>query len=162
MIGRGQLSRWGQGRKSAKKWQIWTLSCPGISEHGYLFAVRSPKCAPICALFIETPLDPVRWCWEELRNRNHMSDCQKMTVKKSKSAKRAFLWRFLTFWVNLIRRIRILQKFWILDNVYPRYGPSKFENDQKSENMDQKLKFDFFHFLGNLTTENTNCKKKIF
>jgi hypothetical protein len=66
------------------------------------------------------------------------------------------LGRFLTFWVNLIRRIRILQKFWLLDNVYPRYGPSKLENDQKSEKMDQKSKFDFFVFLGNLTMENTN------
>jgi hypothetical protein len=61
-----------------------------------------------------------------------------MTVKKSKSAKRAFLGRFLTFWVSLIRRIRILQKIWLLDNVYPKYGPSMFENDQKSEEMDQK------------------------
>ncbi len=55
----------------------------------------------------------------------------KMTDKKSKSAKRAFLGGFLTFWVNLIRRIQILQKFWLLDNVYPRYRPSKMENDKK-------------------------------
>jgi hypothetical protein len=31
-----------------------------------------------------------------------------------------------------------LQKIWLLDNVYPRYGSSKLENDQKSEKMDQK------------------------
>ncbi len=29
---KGQLSRWGQGRKTAKKWQFWTLSCPGKVE----------------------------------------------------------------------------------------------------------------------------------
>ncbi len=113
-------------------------------------------CAPTCALSNETPLDPV-WCGiSELWSKNHMSDCLKMRIKKSKSAKRAFLGRFLTFWVNLIRRIWILQKFWLLDNVYPRYGRSKFENDQKSEKTDQKLKFDFFMFLGNSTMKNTN------
>ncbi len=132
------------------------MSCPGISEHRNLFAVRSPKCAPTCALSIETPFDPNWWCWVELANRNQMSDCQKMTVKKSKSAKRAFLGGFLTFWVNLIRRNRILQKFWILDYVYPRYGHSKLKNVQKCEKMDQKSKFDFFVFLGNFTMENTN------
>jgi hypothetical protein len=47
-------------------------------------------------------------------------------------------------------------KILTFDNVYPRYGPSKFENDQKSEEMDQKSFFDFFVFLGNSTTENTN------
>ncbi len=149
---KGQVSRWGQGRKTAKKWQIWTLNCRGISEHGNLFAVRSPKCAPTCALSIETPFDPNWWCWVELPNRNQMSDCQKMKEKKSKSAKRAFLGGFLTFWVNLIRRIRIL------DYVYPRYGPSKLKNVQKCEKMDQKSKFDFFVFLGNFTMENTNLR----
>jgi hypothetical protein len=79
-----------------------------------------------------------------------------MTVKIWKSAKRAFLGGFLILWVNLIRRFRILQKFWLLDNVYPRYGPSKFEYDQKSEKMDQKSYFDFFVLLGNSTTENTD------
>jgi hypothetical protein len=64
--------------------------------------------------------------------------------------------RFLTFWVNLIRRIRILQKFSLLNYVYPRYGPSKLENDQKSEKMDQNSKFDIFVFLGNSTMENPN------
>jgi hypothetical protein len=49
-----------------------------------------------------------------------------------------------------------LQKFWILDHVYPRYGPSKLKNVQKCEKMDQKSKFDFFVFLGNFTMENTN------
>ena len=88
---KGQVSRWGQGRKTAKKWQFWTLSCPGISEHGNLFAVRSPKCAPTCALSIETPLDPVRCCWAELPNRNQMSDCQKMTVKKILIGQKIFL-----------------------------------------------------------------------
>ena len=113
-------------------------------------------CAPTCALSNETPLDPV-WCGiSELWSENHMSDCLKMRIKKSKSAKRAFLGRFLALWVNLIRRIRILQKIWLLDNVYPRYGPSKLKNVQKCEKMDQKSKFDFFMFLGNFTMENTN------
>ena len=95
-------------------------------------------CAPTCALSNETPLDPVRCGISELWSENHMSDCLKMRIKKSKSAKRAFLGGFWIIWVNRVRRIRILQKFWLLDNVYPRYGPSKFENDQKIEKMDQK------------------------
>ncbi len=70
-------------------------------------------CAPTCALSNETPLDPVRCGIYELWSENHMSDCQKWQLKKWKSAKRAFLGRFLLFWVNLIRRIRILQKFWL-------------------------------------------------
>ncbi len=110
MIVRCQVSRWGQSRKTTKKWQFWILRSPGISEHRNLFAVRSPKCAPTCTFSNDTLFDPIWCCWAELRNRNHISDCQKMRLEKWKSDKREFLGWFLTFWVNLIRRIWILPK----------------------------------------------------
>jgi hypothetical protein len=51
-----------------------------------------------------------------------MSDCQKMTVKKSKSAKRAFLGGFLTFWVNFLKFFLEIKK------------ASKFRSDPISMN----------------------------
>ncbi len=76
-------------------------------------------CAPTSSLSNETPLDPVRSEISELWSENHMSDCEKWQLKKWKSAKRAFLGGFLTFWVNLIRRIRILHKFWLFGHLDP-------------------------------------------
>jgi hypothetical protein len=118
-------------------------------------------CTNMCSIkWDPTWPGPMRNLWAMIRK--PYVRLSKMTVKNWKSAKRAFLGGFLTFWVNLIRRIRILQKFWLLDNFYPRYEPSKLQNDQKSEKMDQKSEFDFIMFLGNSTTENTNLKMNNF
>ncbi len=114
---KGQVSRWGQGRKTAKKWQIWTLRINCIWQGRALFDTGDSDVHQHVLYQIKTPIDPVRCGISELWSENHMSDCQKLQLKKWKSAKRAFLGRYLTFWVNLIRRIRILQKFWLLDNV---------------------------------------------
>jgi hypothetical protein len=151
LIVRCQVPRWGQGRKTAKKWLFWTLSCP---EHGYLFAVRSPKCAPTCALSIETLFHPNWCCWVELRNRNHMTDSQKMTVQNENRPKELFWGDFCVFgwiWYGEFEFCKNFDSY-----VYPRYGPSKFKNEQKSEKMDQKSEVDIFVFLGNSTMKNTN------
>jgi hypothetical protein len=158
LIVRVQVYRWGQGRKTAKQWQIWTLRINCIWQGRALFDTGDSdvhqhvlyQIRPHSTLCDVESLsyDPKTMCQTVKNDKNDS--------KKWKSANRAFKGRFLTFWVNMIRRIRILQKFWHLDNVYPRYGPSKLKNVQKCEKMDQKSKFDFFVFLGNFTMENTN------
>ncbi len=101
-------------------------------------------CAPTCALSNETPLDPVRWGISELWSENHVSDSQKWQkwqLKKWKSAKRAFLGRFLTCWVNRVRRIRILQKFWLCTMFTRDKGPQSLTKKVKKWTKSHSLIF---------------------
>ncbi len=132
---KGQVFRWSSRSKNRQKMTILNV------ELSWYFRARKSICrsvAKMCTNMCSIHWDPIR---PELMMLGGVTEqkpyvrLSKMTAKKWKSAKRAFLGRFLTFWLNLIRTIRILQKIWLLDDVCPRYGPSvrkpKFENDQK-------------------------------
>ncbi len=113
--------------------RTWISICRSVTK----------MCANMCFIHL-TPFDPNWWCWVELPNRNQMSGCQKMTVKKSKSAKRAFLGGFSNFWVNLIRRIRILQKVWIWTMFTRDTAPQSWK---KSKNVKKRTKSRSLIFL---------------
>ncbi len=113
--------------------------------------------AKICTNMCSIYWDPIR---TELMHLGGVTEPKayvrqsKNDSKKMKIGQKSFFGAFLCFWVNLIQRIRILQKFWLLDNIYPSYGPSKFKNDKKVKKLTKS--HDFFVFLGNSTMKNTN------
>ncbi len=101
---KGQVSRWGQGRKTAKKWQIWTLRINCIWQGRALFDTGDSDVHQ-CVLYQMRPhstrsdvkslsYDPKTIC-QTVKNDS---------LKNENRPKELFLGRFLTFWVNLIRR----------------------------------------------------------